>query len=905
MAEDYHGLISLPTPSVGIGDVGSRTRSGLGSMGRVPTMQNLPPVLSAWGMGGPALAHGLETAGKVFESMELDRQKIEAIQLQDQFQDAEREKLREIMERKGQGAANSVVDMEAFYAEQGRTMLASAKGTYQQGLYESFVKQRRASGLGLATNHEINEHENYKKEFLAGQADRRDQAIALNPESWQGESAMNTQQRRALNPYMEPGLANALDQKDRDESAYKAVLAKIDQGDLAGAEVIANQWRNNGATNDMGYVPPIAGTIDISSKFGPRDKPNPRASSNHQGTDIRVVIGTPVQSTSGGVVEFAGTKGGYGTTVMVKHDDGRTALYAHLSKAGAKVGGRVNPGDIIAFSGNSGNSTGPHLHYELRENGKAINPAKFLGLAKGKAPSHNPELSIKMDNAIKNAQNQMNAANKAGVQNFIGQAGNHMNALVNGGVGFEGYEDTLRDLVATGQVDATAAQKALGEFDEARAVYSVTNSDEGAYMSFGEASTALAELYPQPADLAPGEAETPERIAAMESWARTQALLAKQQAAFEASPLDAVTRVAEKNYQAMLESGTATGNETVDKINAFRDAAQRKGGYNNTQTSRLPVTTMQERNNLRSQYDSLESTKAKTDWYNQKSEQYGQYWPQAMSDANIDFGLALASMIPDTNRRLKEAALLADGRKPSDYGLTDTDAKNLKATVITMLRNDEGFFGVVDAIAQARFSDNLAAYRDNIRDTVTNMAAHYQSEGLSSKDAIAKVMDAFNQMAPANIISEDLALLSIPKEYNPDTITRGLVVLKDAMGATWDTDPVSGEPWEGPTFFRNHAGGVILDTPGDIGLSLTWDEIDNWGRRSRGAVGVAGTPGAGGRSARLAATKEAVAFVNEKLAQGSARPEPVSQVGVLPYNVWKAQSLNVKQAEKVAVKGAR
>jgi len=110
----------------------------------------------------------------------------------------------------------------------------------------------------------------------------------------------------------------------------------------------------------------------ISSNFGQR------WGRMHYGIDIAVVTGTPVKAAADGVVTFAGTNGGYGILVTIDHGNGVETRYAHNSRVAVKVGQQVKRGDIIAYSGNTGNSTGPHLHFEIRYKGTAVDPLPYL-----------------------------------------------------------------------------------------------------------------------------------------------------------------------------------------------------------------------------------------------------------------------------------------------------------------------------------------------------------------------------------------------------------------------------------------------------------------------------------------------------------------------------------------------
>ena len=125
------------------------------------------------------------------------------------------------------------------------------------------------------------------------------------------------------------------------------------------------------------YVKPISGGT-LSSRFGRRGAPTRGASSYHEGVDWSTPVGTPVYASSTGVVSKAGWGSGYGYCVFIDHPDGRQTRYAHLSKVLVSVGQSVTQGDRIASSGNTGISTGPHLHFEIRIGGTAVDPLQYL-----------------------------------------------------------------------------------------------------------------------------------------------------------------------------------------------------------------------------------------------------------------------------------------------------------------------------------------------------------------------------------------------------------------------------------------------------------------------------------------------------------------------------------------------
>lgn len=125
------------------------------------------------------------------------------------------------------------------------------------------------------------------------------------------------------------------------------------------------------------YIRPVSGGR-ISSNFGGRKAPKKGASTNHKGVDIALPTGSAVMASCGGVITRAGWAGGYGYLVVIKHPDGRETRYGHLSKVLVSTGQSVSQGQKIALSGNTGNSTGPHLHFELLINGVAVNPRNYV-----------------------------------------------------------------------------------------------------------------------------------------------------------------------------------------------------------------------------------------------------------------------------------------------------------------------------------------------------------------------------------------------------------------------------------------------------------------------------------------------------------------------------------------------
>jgi murein DD-endopeptidase MepM/ murein hydrolase activator NlpD len=141
-------------------------------------------------------------------------------------------------------------------------------------------------------------------------------------------------------------------------------MSKVIQGRLLDEEV-----KPSGKPVSQGYV---------SSSYGYRRDPFNGRSRLHKGVDFAAKTGTEVYSVAAGVVSFVGRKGGYGNAVEVDHGNGLVSRYGHLSQLKVETGALMKKGDLVALSGSTGRSTGPHLHLEILQDGKQIDPSKYL-----------------------------------------------------------------------------------------------------------------------------------------------------------------------------------------------------------------------------------------------------------------------------------------------------------------------------------------------------------------------------------------------------------------------------------------------------------------------------------------------------------------------------------------------
>jgi murein DD-endopeptidase MepM/ murein hydrolase activator NlpD len=132
------------------------------------------------------------------------------------------------------------------------------------------------------------------------------------------------------------------------------------------------------ATEKAPFVLPVHDSFRWTSGFGVRRDPKGWGNRMHEGVDLASAYGTSIYATADGTVSYAGWENGYGRLIKIDHAFGIETRYGHLSDIHVSVGQKVSRGDLIGDMGNSGRSTGTHLHYEIRIGGSAINPMTFI-----------------------------------------------------------------------------------------------------------------------------------------------------------------------------------------------------------------------------------------------------------------------------------------------------------------------------------------------------------------------------------------------------------------------------------------------------------------------------------------------------------------------------------------------
>lgn len=242
-------------------------------------------------------------------------------------------------------------------------------------------KANRGQGTaGLAGTFATDTLEQTKLKIRTNEADiARLESAAANLRNQIGENIA----KRASDPEFNiteryNNLRTVLNSRLSQEKATTAEIARqnklLNDREKAELEALRKKQqaeRSTGATTVLGS--PVSGGR-VTSDVGARVAPTAGASTNHAGVDIAVPVGTPVRAGANGIVVSSGRLGALGNAIVVDYGSGTIARYGHLSQLIAKAGDRVAAGEVIGASGNTGNSTGPHLHYEVRRNGRAVDP---------------------------------------------------------------------------------------------------------------------------------------------------------------------------------------------------------------------------------------------------------------------------------------------------------------------------------------------------------------------------------------------------------------------------------------------------------------------------------------------------------------------------------------------------
>jgi murein DD-endopeptidase MepM/ murein hydrolase activator NlpD len=285
---------------------------------------------------------------------------------------------------------SELIALRTSRSKQGETR----EDTLGQKIAELEALIESVTALGVFHNRQIRPATSLVRQSTKAQEGGGELAAILNSSQLRGTSVRDESDERAdgVGGAEEPCDGHAHTEGAHKEGAHKEEVALVvDNATLPQASATGSSMspthqqlvtRINRFISVLQLLPlgsPVQG--HLSSGFGHRRSPFLHGGTFHYGVDISLKVGSKVEATGAGrVVKVAHTRT-YGTMVDIEHVPGLISRYAHLSKVFVHAGQKVQRGTVIALSGNTGRSTGPHLHYEVRHNGKARNPTPFVQLA--------------------------------------------------------------------------------------------------------------------------------------------------------------------------------------------------------------------------------------------------------------------------------------------------------------------------------------------------------------------------------------------------------------------------------------------------------------------------------------------------------------------------------------------
>lgn len=284
-----------------------------------------------------------------------------------------------------------LAETERQEAEQYELFCKRVRAMEEQGTVDYWSVLFRANSFGdlLSRLDAVNEIMEYDQRVIAQlkalQAEIEEKKVSLEESKAQTESAKGelVAKKKELDAQRQQAIA-LIQEIQSNENQYESALSALDaeeeriQANIVklSRELAAQQAAQGKPTQSSsgGYIWPVDSRY-ITSTVGGRTSPGGVGSTNHKGTDIgRVGYTSPIYAAKAGTVIVSQYSSSYGNYVVVSHGSGNTTLYAHMSSRKVEVGQYVNQGAVLGITGSTGNSTGPHLHFEITENGVRINP---------------------------------------------------------------------------------------------------------------------------------------------------------------------------------------------------------------------------------------------------------------------------------------------------------------------------------------------------------------------------------------------------------------------------------------------------------------------------------------------------------------------------------------------------
>lgn len=262
-----------------------------------------------------------------------------------------------------------VQEGEELVRLQERQEAAAEEAEDERDLISALVSDQR--DVAVAADDEADRHASILVELEGDEQSSQQLIAALQTESEQ----LTAELRRRVAEAEQRRVANA-DAAAAARAQQPAVPAAPPGSGNTGPTVPAASGAPAAPASSGRFQLPAAGRL--SSPFGYRVHPISGAGRLHAGQDIAAPSGSPIYAADTGVVASAGWRGGYGNAIVIDHGGGLATLYAHQSRLGVSAGQQVTRGQLIGYVGTTGYSTGPHLHFEVRENGTPVNPAAYL-----------------------------------------------------------------------------------------------------------------------------------------------------------------------------------------------------------------------------------------------------------------------------------------------------------------------------------------------------------------------------------------------------------------------------------------------------------------------------------------------------------------------------------------------
>jgi murein DD-endopeptidase MepM/ murein hydrolase activator NlpD len=278
-----------------------------------------------------------------------------------------------------------IASVKATYEERVAALSARVDATYRAGDWVYIDWLLTASDISDLLERTsliqrlIREDENIAKELETSRAQLETAELDLNRSldevsAKKAEVAAEENRQRSAQNRKQALLAETKE----NVAQLKAIADAEDRESARIASLLRGSGWSRGSGKYAGkLVWPAPGNMNVGSRFGMRYHPILHYNRMHSGIDVSAPSGAPLVAVGSGRVQSAGWSGGYGNCVMIDHGDGLVSVYAHMSRIGVRTGQGVAPGEAIGAVGSTGLSTGPHLHFEIRVNGTAVNPLDY------------------------------------------------------------------------------------------------------------------------------------------------------------------------------------------------------------------------------------------------------------------------------------------------------------------------------------------------------------------------------------------------------------------------------------------------------------------------------------------------------------------------------------------------